>query len=99
MSNLSKRVEGAAEELAGRIKAGVGALTGNERLEFEGRAAALKGKLKQEVSKAIETVKGKIQEATGSAKSYVGELADDESMQAQGKAKELEGKARQALNR
>jgi uncharacterized protein YjbJ (UPF0337 family) len=99
MSNTSKRVEGAVEELGGRVKAGVGAVLGNDRLELEGRAAALKGKVKQEVSKALETVKGKIQEVAGSVKSAAGELADDDSMQAEGKTKELEGEARQALNR
>jgi uncharacterized protein YjbJ (UPF0337 family) len=99
MSNTSKRVEGAVEEIGGRVKAGVGALVGNDRLELEGRGAALKGHVKQEVSKALETVKGKIQEVVGSVKSKAGELADDDAMQAEGKGKELEGKARQALNR
>lgn len=98
MSNTSKRVEGAVQELSGKIKAGLGKLTGNERLEAEGRATALKGKATQEGAKAIERVKGKVQEVAGSIKAGAGDLVDDKSMEVEGHAKELEGKARQALN-
>jgi len=98
MDNTSKRVEGAVEELGGKIKAGVGKLAGNERMEAEGHATALKGKVKQEGAKAVERVKGKIEEVAGSIKSGVGDILDDKSMETEGKAKELQGKARQALN-
>ena len=50
MSNTSKRIEGAAEELGGKIKKGVGQLIDNEQMEAEGRATELKGEAKQEAA-------------------------------------------------
>ncbi len=38
MSNDSKRAEGAAEEIGGKIKGGVGKLIGNDRMNAEGTA-------------------------------------------------------------
>jgi len=52
MSNASKRDEGAAEKLGGKIKGGIGRLVGNERMEAEGEAKEAKGRAKQEVAKA-----------------------------------------------
>jgi uncharacterized protein YjbJ (UPF0337 family) len=37
MSNASKRGEGAAEELGGKLKKGIGQLIGNEQMEDEGK--------------------------------------------------------------
>jgi len=87
------------EELGGKIKAGVGKLTGNERVEAEGRATELKGQAKQEAAKAAERAKGKVEELVGSAKAKVGDLIDNEQMEAEGDAKELKGQARQHANR
>ena len=47
MSNDSKRAEGAAEEIGGKIKGGVGKLIGNDRMQAEGKAKELEGKAKQ----------------------------------------------------
>ena len=47
MSNASKRSEGAAEELGGKVKEGVGKLVGNERLEAEGKADQAGANIKQ----------------------------------------------------
>jgi len=99
MSNASKRGEGAAEELGGKIKAGVGKLIGNEQMEAEGRAKELKGKGTQEVAKAGERVKGAAEEAVGAVKSRVGAVIDNEQMEAEGRATELKGEGRQELNR
>jgi len=99
MSNASKRAEGAAEELGGKIKAGVGKVIGNERIEAEGEAKALKGQAKQEAAKAGERTKGKLEEAAGKVKNAVGAVVDDEEMEVEGRAKELRGEARQDANR
>jgi uncharacterized protein YjbJ (UPF0337 family) len=99
MSNASKRSEGAAEELGGKVKEGVGKLVGSERLEAEGKAKKLQGQAKQDAAKAAERAKGKTEEVVGAVKNRVGAVIDNEQMQAEGKVKELKGEARQKANR
>ena len=98
MSNTGKRIEGAAEELGGKIKAGIGSAIGNEQMEAEGRATELKGEAKQAAAKAGERVKGAVEEAGGALKKGVGKLIDNEQMEVEGRAKELQGEARQKAN-
>lgn len=98
MSNASKRGEGAAEELGGKIKKGVGKLIGNDQMVAEGKLKELKGKAEQEVAKASERVKGKLEEIGGAIKNRVGKVIDNEQMAAEGKLKELAGEARQKAN-
>ena len=50
MSNESKRAEGAAEELGGKIKKTVGAVIGNEQMQAEGKAKELKGEARQKLN-------------------------------------------------
>jgi uncharacterized protein YjbJ (UPF0337 family) len=99
MSNTSKRGEGTAEKLGGKIKRSIGKLIGNEQMEAEGRAKELKGTAKVESAKAAERTKGQVQEVAGAAKNRIGAVLDNEQMQVEGKAKELEGEARQKANR
>jgi uncharacterized protein YjbJ (UPF0337 family) len=99
MSNNSKRAEGAAEELGGKIKGTVGKMIGNDQMEAEGKAKELSGKAKQETAKAAERGKGAVQEAVGAVKNRVGAVIDNEEMEVEGRAKELEGEARQKANR
>ena len=98
MSNTGKRIEGAAEELGGKIKKGIGHAIGNEQMEAEGRVTELKGEAKQEAAKAGERVKGAVDEGMGALKKNVGKLIDNEQMEVEGKAKELKGAARQKAN-
>lgn len=99
MSNAGKRIEGAVQELGGKLKNAAGKLIGNEQMQAEGKATELKGEGKQAAAKAAERVKGKGQEIAGAVKGRVGAMLDDEQMEAEGKAKELEGKARGDANR
>jgi uncharacterized protein YjbJ (UPF0337 family) len=99
MSNVSRRSEGAAERLGGKIKRSIGKLIGNEQMEAEGRAKELSGTAKVESAKAAERAKGHVQEVAGAAKNRVGAVIDNEQMQVEGKAKELEGEARRKANR
>jgi len=99
MSNASKRSEGAAEKLGGKLKGAVGKVIGNEQMEAEGRAKELKGASKEETAKAAERAKGKFEKVAGAVKNRVGAVIDDEQMQAEGKVKELKGEARQKANR
>jgi uncharacterized protein YjbJ (UPF0337 family) len=99
MSNASKRGEGAAEQLGGKIKKNIGKVIGNEQMEAEGIVKEKKGEAKQEAAKASERTKGKVEEITGAVKNRVGAVIDNEQMEAEGKAKELEGEARQKANK
>lgn len=99
MSNASKRSEGAAEKLGGKIKGGVGKLIGNEQMEAEGAAREAQGRSKEEAAKAAERGKGKVEQVTGAIKNRVGAVIDNEQMQAEGKVRELKGQARQRANR
>lgn len=99
MSNSGKRVEGAAEELGGKIKGAVGSVVGNEQMEAEGKATELKGQAKQEAAKAAERGKGAVEEVVGSVKNKVGTVLDNEQLEAEGKAKEIKGQVRQETNR
>ena len=98
MSNQSKRGEGAAEEIGGKIKKNIGKVIGNEQMEAEGLVKEKKGEAKQEAAKSAERTKGKVEEIVGAVKNRVGAVIDDEEMQAEGKAKELKGEARQKAN-
>lgn len=97
-SNTKKRIQGAAQELGGKIKKGVGALLGNERMEADGRVAEIEGEAKQAIAKGAARIHGAAQEAGGAAKKGVGKVLDNKQMEVEGRAKELEGKARRGAN-
>jgi uncharacterized protein YjbJ (UPF0337 family) len=46
------RIKGTAEQVKGSIKEAVGKVTGNDKLEIEGKADKLAGKAQNEVGKA-----------------------------------------------
>ena len=98
MSNASKRGEGVAEEIGGKVKKNVGKLIGNERMQAAGEAKELKGRGKQEAAKAAERTKGKVEKGTGAIENRVGALVGNKEMQAGGKAKEIRGEGRQRAN-
>lgn len=52
------KIRNTAEDLRGRAKEGVGKLTGNERLESEGRADQSKADLKQAGENVKDAFKG-----------------------------------------
>src|SRR5436309_12545787 len=98
MSTESKRGEGAAEELGGKVKKVAGQIIGNEQMEAEGRAKELKGEAKQESAKAAGRAEGKVNEVVGAVKNRVGAVIGNEQMQAEGKVKEMKGEAKQKAN-
>jgi uncharacterized protein YjbJ (UPF0337 family) len=99
MRNQSKRAEGAAEEISGTNKKGIGKVIGTEHMEAEGKRKEEKGEAKQEAAKAAERNKGKAEEIVGTAKNRIGAVIDNDELQAEGRAKELEGEARQKANK
>jgi len=99
MSHASKRAEGAAEELGGRIQRAAGKVLGNKSMQARGSARVMDGKAKQEAAKAGERVKGAGEKVAGAVKNRTGALLDDEQLEAEGRAQELKGDVRREANR
>ncbi len=91
------RNEGKGEELGGKIRAGVGKLLGNERMQAEGKAHELKGKAKQAVAKAAEKAESKAREVAVAERR--GLDGDDEQVEEELLAQEEELRARRASER
>jgi uncharacterized protein YjbJ (UPF0337 family) len=98
MSAASKRAEGAAEELGGRIKGAVGKIVGNKTMEAEGKARVVEGEAKQEAAKAAERAKGAGEKTIGAIKNRAGALVGNEELEAEGRVEELKGEARKQSN-
>ncbi|HEU4407618.1 MAG TPA: CsbD family protein [Polyangiaceae bacterium] len=99
MSNESNRDEGAARELGGKIKKGIGNLLGDDKMAAEGKLREVEGATQKEEAKAAERDKGEMQALGGAIKNRVGQILGNDKMAAEGKVKELEGEQRQKRNR
>ena len=53
------RIEGAAKNIGGKIKEGVGNLTGDQKLKAEGKADQIEGKAQNAFGGLKDTLKGK----------------------------------------
>ena len=53
------RIEGAAKNIGGKIKEGIGNLTGDEKLKAEGKADQVEGKVQNTVGGAKDALRGK----------------------------------------
>ena len=67
MSSTTDKIKGLANEAVGNVKQGIGNMTGNEKLQAEGKAQELKGEaqkttgdVKDGIKNAADTVKSKI---------------------------------------
>ncbi|MEH3091057.1 CsbD family protein [Agrobacterium sp. 22094] len=57
MGSTSDKIAGKANEVAGKVKQGVGSATGNDRMRAEGAAQETKGKVQTAAGKAKDVVK------------------------------------------
>lgn len=57
MSSTTDKIKGLANEAAGNVKQSVGKVTGNERLQAEGKAQEVEGKTQRTVGEAKDGVK------------------------------------------
>jgi uncharacterized protein YjbJ (UPF0337 family) len=62
---VSDRNDGDQDRMAGKFKQGAGKLTGDEKMESEGRSQESKGTVKKKVEDAGDSVKGAIDGITG----------------------------------
>lgn len=53
------RIEGAAKNIGGKIKEGIGKVTGDEKLQAEGKADQIEGKTQNAIGGIKDTLKGK----------------------------------------
>jgi len=58
MSSTTDKIKGAANQVGGKIKEGVGKAIGNEQMQAEGNVQQIKGKAQQKVGEAKDAVKG-----------------------------------------
>ncbi len=98
MDENKERGKGKLEEIGGSVKKNLGNLTGNERMEAEGKADQMQGQGRQEVAKGVGQAKGALEELKGNVKQGLGNLTGNEQTQAEGKADELKGEARKKFN-
>jgi uncharacterized protein YjbJ (UPF0337 family) len=98
MNENNERAKGKLDEVVGNVKQGLGNLTGNERLEAEGRAQELGGEGRQEFAKGVGTAKGMAEDAKGNIKQGLGNLTGNERLEAEGTADELKGESRKRFN-
>lgn len=75
------------DEWKGKVKKGVGDLTGDEQMKREGQAEEAAAKAKREAEGALEQGKGKAEEAWG-------DITDDPERQASGEAEQTKGDIR-----
>jgi uncharacterized protein YjbJ (UPF0337 family) len=99
MNENEMRGKGKLEEIGGAIKEKAGELTGNERLENEGRGDQIVGQGRQEVGKGVGQVKGAAEDLAGNIKQGLGKLTGDDSLRTEGVADETKGDVRQEFNR
>jgi uncharacterized protein YjbJ (UPF0337 family) len=99
MRNDSKRIEGVAEELGGKIRGRIGRLIGNERMQAAGKARELEGVAKQQSAKAAERFRGKMEQVVGAVKYRMGTVLHNKHLRATGHAESLRGVARRNANR
>lgn len=59
------RLRGAAKEAGGKVQKAVGEVTGDERMEAQGRSDEMSGKARKETAKAAGRLKGRAQEVAG----------------------------------
>ncbi len=57
MGSTTDKIKGAANQVGGKIKEGVGKAIGNEQMEVEGKVQQVKGKTQQKVGEAKEKIK------------------------------------------
>jgi len=74
------------DELTGKAKKGLGAMTGNPRLEAEGTVQA-------GVARAKRKTRGVLHQAGGAVQAGLGKLTGDLATQARGTARKLRGRA------
>jgi len=53
------RIKGSAEQVKGKIKEGIGKVTGDSKTEAEGKADQVKGKVQNTVGGLKDTIRGK----------------------------------------
>jgi len=89
----------AAQHAKGKVKAGAGRVTGNDRLRAEGERDQASAHVKHAADKAKDTVKHGAQAAKGAAKEGAGKLTGKDRLAAKGKAEREAANVKEKLNK
>lgn len=65
-----QRIDGAATELEGKAKSGLGRLTGDSKLQFEGRLNEMKGQARDAYGRVIDGLDGLVEKAPVSVQGH-----------------------------
>ncbi len=95
---MATKQGGYTDEAVGKVKELGGKVSGNERLEAEGKGQYLKGEAEVETAKAEERAKAKGEKFKGNMKEIGGKILGNEQMEAEGKVERLKGEAREKAN-
>jgi uncharacterized membrane protein YhiD involved in acid resistance len=82
-------MEDRLREAKGEVKKGVGSLTGNKEMEYEGEAEAEAAKFERETEGAVDKGTGKVEET-------IGDLTGDTETEYKGKGRQVEGDIKRA---
>jgi uncharacterized protein YjbJ (UPF0337 family) len=94
MGSILNAIDGAADELGGMIKKGIGSIVGNEQMEGEGHTEQKKGAAKRKSARVGEHAKGAVAQASGAVKKNVGKVVGNKKMETEGKKEQDKGAAR-----
>ena len=99
MRGAKQQLKGMGEEVKGTVKAGVGAVAGNRRMEAEGEVERKVGRGRQAVGRGMEQAAGGAQEAKGTLKREAGRAVGNPRLASEGEDERTAGNARRNLNR
>ena len=97
--STTDKAKHSAQHAKGKVKEGIGHLTGNDRLEAEGKGDQVTADAKKAADKAKDTVKHGAESVKGKVKEGVGKVTDDDSMTAEGKTEQEAAKLKEKLNK
>lgn len=92
-------VEYAAHDAKGRIKEGLGAVTGDDELKNEGRGDQAAAHAKQKVDQVKDAASTTAHDAKGHFKEGVGTVTGDDELKGAGRAEQAAAEAKRALDK
>ncbi len=95
---MASKQGGYTDEAVGKVKEIGGKVSGNQRLEAEGKAQGYKGEAEVNTAKAEERTKAQGEKLKGNIKEIGGKVLGNQQMEAEGKGNRLKGEAREAAN-
>jgi len=97
--STTDKAKNAVQDAKGKVKEGVGHVTGNDQLEAEGQRDQIAAEVKQKAEHAKDTVKHGAQDAKGKVKEGVGHVTGNDQLEAEGEADQAAARLNEDLNK